>query len=196
MDVNATRAMQKMQGHGERGASKRSDKMQLRGQASHSRIAPSSSPPHSRLLDTLATTTKLASKWRSVIAHPTSPNTADQTHNGQPKPQIRHAETSPMDITHDTPFASAEQIAGSYIPPTGAPGFTQASVLGMKHHGDGPFEPLTLIGRKDSTSNVLTPEDAIGLKACLPPRQRLTNQWTLLCEFISSYLFKLTKFPT
>ncbi|OXG18189.1 oxidation resistance protein 1 [Cryptococcus neoformans Tu259-1] len=179
-DVNATQAMQKMQDLGEHGASKRNDKVQLGGQASHSHIAPSSSTSHSRLLDTLATTTKLASKWRSVITHPTSPNIADQTHNGPSKPHMRHAETSPMDITHDTPFASAEQIAGSYIPPTGAPGFTQAPVLGLRHHGDGAFEPLALIGRKNSTSNVLTPEDAIGLKACLPPRQRLTNQWTLL----------------
>lgn len=183
-DDNATRAMQKMQGDGE----KLSDKMQLRGPASHSHIALTSSPPHSKLLDTLAATTKMASKWRSVITHPTPPSSADRTQNGQPRPHVRHSETSPMDISHDTPFASAEQIAGSYIPPTGAPGFTQASAAGQKHHGDGTFEHLALIGRKNSTSNVLTSEDAVGLRACLPPRQRLTNQWTLLCEFLF-YLF-------
>lgn len=191
-DDNATRAMQKMQGHGE----KLSDKMQLREPAGHSHTALTSSPPHSKLLDTLAATTKMASKWRSVITHPTPPSSADRTQNGQPRPHVRHSETSPMDISHDTPFASAEQIAGSYIPPTGAPGFTQASAAGLKHHGDGMFEHLALIGRKNSTSNVLTSEDAVGLRACLPPRQRLTNQWTLLCEFLSTYLFELTKLPT
>ncbi|KIS00055.1 oxidation resistance protein 1 [Cryptococcus deuterogattii 2001/935-1] len=175
-DDNATRAMQKMQGHGE----KLSDKMQLREPAGHSHTALTSSPPHSKLLDTLAATTKMASKWRSVITHPTPPSSADRTQNSQPRPHVRHSETSPMDISHDTPFASAEQIAGSYIPPTGAPGFTQASAAGLKHHGDGMFEHLALIGRKNSTSNVLTSEDAVGLRACLPPRQRLTNQWTLL----------------
>ncbi|KAK8843413.1 hypothetical protein IAR55_007070 [Kwoniella newhampshirensis] len=140
------------------------------------------SPPHGKLLDTLATTTKLASKWRSVLNHSTfvPPGHAlnEQQFN---HPQTTLAEPIPIDVTHDTPFASADQIAGSYTAPAGAPGFDprEARVKGPQR-GEEEWGHIRLSGRRETTDQVLKVADADSLRQHLPPRQRLASIWTLL----------------
>nr|XP_031862300.1 uncharacterized protein CI109_002265 [Kwoniella shandongensis]KAA5529372.1 hypothetical protein CI109_002265 [Kwoniella shandongensis] len=141
----------------------------------------SHSPPH-KLLDTIVTTTRLASKWRSALNHSTFANPQQPSH----EPQGRHAspglaEPIPIEVTHDTPFASAEQIAGSYSAPAGAPGFNPRNVtVKARPVGEGDWGHISLVGRRDITDQVLKPSDADSLRLHLPPRQRLANTWTLL----------------
>ncbi|WVF65697.1 hypothetical protein IAT40_000428 [Kwoniella sp. CBS 6097] len=145
----------------------------------------SRSPPHhSRLLDTLATTTKLASKWRSALTNSTfTPAETDRTGSTHRDQTItKTPEPVPIDINHNTPFATAEQISGSYTAPTGAPGFdsharSSTSSRASQHEDWGH---ITLLGRRDTTSPVLSVADADQLRQHVPPRQRLSSSWTLL----------------
>ncbi|ODN74653.1 hypothetical protein L202_06993 [Cryptococcus amylolentus CBS 6039] len=143
---------------------------------------------HSTLFNTLATTTKLASRWKSALAPQVHSPTSDMsgyhprghhevpTHQTSPPPL-----PVPIDITHKTPFASAEQLAHSYVAPTGAPGF-----IGQHNSSVQDIKPreyrgrVVLKGRRDSTDEVLSVPMADSLQHHLPPRQRLINEWSLL----------------
>ncbi|WWC73233.1 uncharacterized protein I206_107199 [Kwoniella pini CBS 10737] len=138
------------------------------------------SPPHqSKLLDTLATTTKIASKWRSAISNSTF---VPPHHSSLPEqhstPGLSHAEPIPIDVTHQTPFATPEQIAGSYRPPSGAPGFNPHQVADAKHNDQNEDEwgQIRLKGRRESTAPVLQAADAHRLRRHLPPRQLSLDQ--------------------
>lgn len=129
----------------------------------------------SRLLNTLATTNKVASKWKSVL----DPATFESPIDDLPSSSI------PIGITHTTPFASAEQIAGSYSAPSGAPGFDphaegQQSRPGTGG-GEGEWPNVVLLGRREGTHVVMTQSLADHLRRKLPPRQRLSRQWSLIC---------------
>lgn len=98
--------------------------------------SPSSSSPRSpiqsRLLDTLATTGKIASKWRQSIEHdlfdPPPPQPQAGPSSGTASTAASTGSASLLsgllpNVTHSSPFATAPQLAGSYVPPSGAPGF-------------------------------------------------------------------------
>ncbi|WVN87759.1 uncharacterized protein L203_102954 [Cryptococcus depauperatus CBS 7841] len=137
------------------------------------------SPSHSLFLNSLATTTKLASRWRSVITQGANPSQANGNTPGyQLSPTLY---TEPLPVTHETPFASAEELAGSYVAPTGAPGFNNRERKSGAHlQENDEWSPVKLLGRREISEKVLGPSDAQKLRICLPPRQRLSNQWTLL----------------
>ncbi|WVW79046.1 hypothetical protein I302_101009 [Kwoniella bestiolae CBS 10118] len=182
-DDGAAREMRKVQEHdpgvGLAGPSYASSSTQG---SDLSRTITRSPPHHSKLLDTLATTSKLASKWRSAItsstfAPPTNPGSNEARGSSIP----RSPEPIPIDITHQTPFATAEQVAGSYRAPSGAPGFDPRQGISPRYNDrDEEWGHVTLSGRRDSTAPVLTTKDADQLRGHLPPRQRLSSAWTLL----------------
>ncbi|OCF44906.1 hypothetical protein I317_01185 [Kwoniella heveanensis CBS 569] len=145
----------------------------------------STTPPHHpTLLDKLATTTKLASKWRSALTSSTfAPPESDRPPSvHQNNPLHRTPEPIPIDVNHNTPFATAEQIAGSYTAPTGAPGFDSHSHASPKRRigQDEDWGHVSLMGRRDVTAPVLSVSDADQLRQHIPPRQRLSSAWTLL----------------
>ncbi len=170
-------------------------------------VTRSRSPAHSKLFSTLATTTKLASKWKSVL----EPVSAFSSTTAQ-QPVCRHRrDTSgqsrtalPIDVTHSTPFASAQRIAGSYIPPEGAPGYDphvpHVPAGQPPSAEDREYSGTKLFGRREGTVQVLSLSgaDKVGgqspdrlsantiprqLREYLPPRQSLAKAWTLLCEY-------------
>lgn len=118
----------------------------------HQEAGPSTSPIRSRLLDTLATTSKAASKWRQSIEHDLF---------------------DPPPVTHISPFANAEQLAGSRIAPSGAPGFVP---IESHRTPEAKVDSVTLAG----ASSCLTVSLADQLRRHLPPRQRLSPTWRLL----------------
>jgi hypothetical protein len=154
----------------------------------------SRSPSQSKLMHTLATTTKMASKWKTVLDpsmfHPPSnhPTKGFSTSSLDLEPPVR-SYTEPIEVTHTSPFATAEQLAGTYIPPSGAPSYTHEK---KDHRGpvvtEEKWPDTKLLGRRTGTAEVLTPHLADALRQTLPPRQRLSNTWTLLCELSSSSL--------
>ncbi|RSH95385.1 oxidation resistance protein 1 [Saitozyma podzolica] len=155
-----------------------------RGQTPEQENSPSKSgSAHSKLLNTLTTTTKLASKWKTVLDpatfHPPHPF---PPHSPTPEAERASPTAAPIDITHTTPFATPEQVAGSYIPPTGAPGFNAHSNVeahaGQSNRDEWPR--LSLRGRREVTIPVLTQSQADQLRRHLPPRQRMSGGWTLL----------------
>ena len=93
---------------------------EMEGDDVWSQSGPSSPTRSQRMLHTIATSTKLASKWKSQVHAQEDPHAngilttrqATQTWTAQP-----------VDITHETPFMYAEVTPGSNAPPTGAPGF-------------------------------------------------------------------------
>lgn len=156
----------------------------------------SRSPTQSKLMHTLATTTKIASKWKTVLDpsmfHPPSNHQSGRLSampglNDNDVPARFTAE--PIEVTHTTPFATPEQVAGSYTAPGGAPAFNAHEKQSQKR-GDAASEwPETkLIGRRLGTSEILTPHLADSLRQALPPRQRLSSTWSLLCKLTSSHL--------
>ncbi|KAK6904580.1 hypothetical protein I203_105396 [Kwoniella mangroviensis CBS 8507] len=182
-DDGAAREMRKVQQHdpgitimGSSNPSSSSEGSDLR------RTITRSPPHHSKLLDTLATTSKIASKWRSAITK----STFTPPHNIVPAENqyiasTKHSEPVPIDITHQSPFATAEQVAGSYRAPSGAPGFDPRQNASPRYNDkDDEWGKVTLSGRRDSTEPVLTSADAYKLRGNLPPRQRLSGNWTLL----------------
>ena len=131
------------------------------------------SPAQSRLFNTLATTTKLASKWKSTIdsglhPHP-QPHARSQTH---PPPTFHTADPSsefgslpptalPIEVTHETPFANPEHLAGSYVPPSGAPGFIDEKVARKRGADDGDeWGGTKLVGRRENSDPVLLQTEA------------------------------------
>ncbi|EIW66885.1 hypothetical protein TREMEDRAFT_72262 [Tremella mesenterica DSM 1558] len=139
------------------------------------------SPTQSRLLNTLATTTKVASKWKSVLDPHSFPHADDPAL--PKKPSVPPSATAlPIGITHTTPFATPEELSGSYIAPTGAPAFNRR----VNDHTSRPEDSskewvgVRLTGRREGTHQLLNQTIADKLRACLPPRQRLASQWQLL----------------
>lgn len=130
--------------------------------ASESRSGPSRSNTGShaqaKLFNTLATTTKIASKWRASVDpnlfHPPSPSEASQ-HQGSHSPTPT---ALPIEVTHTSPFACADRYPGAYIPPSGAPAFRPEAPTSFSqqasHH---EWAGTVLAGRRESTSPVLQP---------------------------------------
>lgn len=153
---------------------------------------PSRSPTQSKLMHTLATTTKMASKWKTVLDpsmfhppsnHPARHPTMPTAHDKEPPPR---STAEPIEVTHTTPFATPEQVAGSYIAPGGAPAFHGNEKQRQKRGAVNPEWPETkLVGRRLGTSEILTPHLADSLRQALPPRQRLSSTWSLLCELFN-----------
>jgi len=114
----------------------------------------------SKLFNTLTTTSRLASKWKSSADH----NTFNQLspHAG-PTPTAQ-----PIDISHSTPFAPWDRGSGGYIPPAGAPGFlpeADGSVDTFNKVKD--FSGTSLWGRRDATEAVLSPRVADQVRSSL-----------------------------
>jgi hypothetical protein len=160
------------------------------GTSSNSVLPPARSPSQSKLMHTLASTTKIASKWKTVLDpsmfHPPSnhpPPRGLSTSSWDLESPIR-TYTEPIEVTHTTPFATAEQIAGSYIPPGGAPSFNSHEKKQVRdsEKAEEKWPDTKLVGRRAGTAEILTPHLADSLRQALPPRQRLSNTWTLLCE--------------
>jgi hypothetical protein len=112
----------------------------------------------SKLFNTLATTTKLASKWRASIDpnlfHPPSPSTASL----HPQSQSPTPTALPIEVTHTSPFAPSDRHPGTYIAPSGAPAFrpeTMAPDTQLHIHHE--WAGTTLEGRRESTAPVLQP---------------------------------------
>ena len=130
----------------------------------------SESPSHhgsaqSILFNTFANTTKLAAKWKHVLESSAIPPPGMQTQPHQPiqghHPLFSGPIAQAIDITHVSPFASAQQLAGSYIPPTGAPAFDLNSPIAVIHAGHSDdFSGTRLLGRRDETVKVLLHKDA------------------------------------
>ena len=128
------------------------------------------SPVHSRLLDTLATTGKIASKWRQSIEHdlfdppPAQPGSSgsstaatSSTASAGPLPMLSGLLPS---VSHSSPFASAPQLAGSYVPPSGAPGFVPQEQ--ERRRSTAELEvAIRLNGRSASTQTVLESAHAV-----------------------------------
>jgi hypothetical protein len=152
------------------------------------------SPSQSKLMHTLATTTKMASKWKTVLDpsmfHPPSnqpPSRGFSRSSLDLEPPVR-SYTDPIEVTHTTPFATAEQLAGTYIPPSGAPSYDWREKKEIRREDllNEKWPDTKLVGRRAGTAEILTPHLADSLRQSLPPRQRLSNTWTLLCESIKS----------
>jgi hypothetical protein len=150
---------------------------------------PLRSPSQSKLMHTLATTTKIASKWKTVLDpsmfHPPNnhPSRGYSTSSLDLEPPIK-SYSDPIEVTHTTPFATAQQIAGSYIAPAGAPSFDSHEKQAVRSYEivEEKWPDTKLVGRRAGTAEILTPHLADALRRSLPPRQRLSNTWTLLCK--------------
>lgn len=142
------------------------------------------SPRPRSLVDAFATS-KIATRWkRSVLG----PNLQQVT--GEPEPPSKTA--VPIDVSHTSPFASRDQIAGSYIAPEGAPGFRPQDG-GSRWDEDSEWANTKLEGRRESTTPVLSQAQAQAvrtdmslyltskLRPHLPARQRIYDTWHLLC---------------
>lgn len=115
------------------------------------------SPRPRSLVDAFATS-KLASRWkRSVLG----PNLIHQL-AGEPEPPSKTA--VPIDVSHTSPFASRDQIAGTYIAPDGAPGFRSGD-SGGHWSEEGSWANTRLEGRRESTTPVLSQAQAEAVSA-------------------------------
>lgn len=148
------------------------------------------SPSQSKLMHTLASTTKMASKWKTVLDptmfHPPShqpPTRGFSTSSLDLEPPVR-SYADHIEVTHTTPFATAEQLAGTYIPPSGAPSYDSHEKKEVRRDeaSNEKWPDTKLVGRRTGTAEILTPHLADALRQSLPPRQRLSDTWTLLCE--------------
>ena len=150
---------------------------------------PLRSPSQSKLMHTLATTTKIASKWKTVLDpsmfHPPNIHSSRgySTSSMDLEPPIK-SYSDPIEVTHTTPFATAEQIARSYIAPVGAPSFDSREKKAARNDEmtEEKWPDTRLVGRRMGTAEILTPHLADALRQSLPPRQRLSNTWSLLCK--------------
>jgi hypothetical protein len=87
---------------------------------------------------------------------------APDLHSSAPDAEQASTSALPIDITHTTPFATAQQIAGSYIAPSGAPGFNSHG-LERERVADPTAEQwqsTSLTGRREGTTPVLSAEQA------------------------------------
>jgi hypothetical protein len=122
----------------------------------------SSSPIQSKLLNTLATTTSLASRWKSAIHHTDSIPGSKQNPLDDSELEFSFSLGSAKEVSHVTPFATSEQLAGSYVPPTGAPSFMPTDHVKSHPHPTSPEEwsGTSLNGRRSGTTRVLEPSIA------------------------------------
>lgn len=96
------------------------------------------------LADALAAT-KLAGRWKRSVLNP--------THVGEADPPSKTA--IPINVSHTSPFASIEQIAGSYTAPTGTPGFRPSGPTSHTSEPESEWLDTRLSGRRDLTTPVL-----------------------------------------
>lgn len=61
----------------------------------------------------------------------------------------------PIDVTHKSPFATQNQITGSYSAPEGAPGFVPTSTVGLHDEEEDEYANTNLVGRGEMTEPVL-----------------------------------------
>lgn len=153
------------------------------------------SPTQSKLLHALTSTAKVAHKWKGVLEHVTPPQEVLMpTTAGHHEDHI----SQPIEVNHTTPFATPEQLAGVYVAPAGAPGFSNAG-----NHITRPNEQampessrLRLVGRRLGTTEILTGHLASKVSlfrnrskltsqlwSDLPSRHKLSRTWSLLCEW-------------
>lgn len=121
--------------------------------------APQSQTSRSKLLNTLSTGAKIATKWKTVMD--LVPPEKTELHNESPTPTAL-----PIDVTHFTPFATPEQVAGSYVAPSGAPNFAPSSPIPLAaSHPNMEWSGTTLIGRGPTTQQILSSHmaDQVGL---------------------------------
>lgn len=104
----------------------------------------SHSPPRSRSIVDAFATSGLATRWKRSLRGP---------HVGV-EPDTHSKTAVPIDISHKSPFASVDQIAGSYAPPDGAPGF-KPSTTSAEYSPDDEWIGTTLDGRRELTAPVL-----------------------------------------
>ena len=122
-------------------------------------------PAQTKLLNALTNTAKLASKWKSVIdpiAIAPSGQYPNRHHYRRQDLDLLRATAQPIDVTHFNPFASPEQIAGSYTGPSGAPGYDAHLRDAVQHasSSEDDFGGTTLRGRRAGTVEVLSRNDA------------------------------------
>ena len=121
------------------------------------------SPASSKLFNTLATTSKLASKWKTAM-DPTSsaalPASLAQPGRVHHPGDLQKVSTTalPVEVTHTTPFASTDHIVGSYTAPAGAPGFDAHAFKEdpLQHVAEEEFRGTRLRGRQNGTAEVLS----------------------------------------
>jgi hypothetical protein len=136
------------------------------------------SPTRSRpsIADTFATS-RLASKWkRSVLSN--------SHFGGGGGPDDGPTKTAELiDVNHKSPFATAQQIAGTYVAPTGAPAFKPGR--GDLHDDEDEYANTTLMGRRELTEPVLEVAQA----------REVSSAHCCLCGLLAfSHYFSVTGF--
>jgi len=140
----------------------------------------SSSPQPSTLAATLPR------KWMSTLLSssvPALPATDRRDASGSPSQRKTERKTERKTVlpslTHDSPFSTPV-----FIPPTGAPGFTgdhHWNISGFEfEEQDRRLRKIDLVGRRESTTPILTAELAEQLRGSLPALSRLARSWSLL----------------
>lgn len=139
---------------------------------------------------------KTKSKWTSLLS---SPTTSPTTPAPIADPDFE------SHVTHTTPFHSHLGVGGSYVPPSGAPGFRPDVAPREGSQWDDLDEKgIELVGRRETTVDILSsgaaemvrlpsltgarcqsyrltrPPSREQLRPHLPPRPRLASTWTLL----------------
>lgn len=110
------------------------------------------SPRPRSLVDAFATS-KLATRWKRSVLGPS----VMHQFGAEPEPPSKTA--VPIDVSHTSPFASRDQISGSYIPPEGAPGF-RSQDGGGRWVEESEWANTKLEGRRESTTPVLSQAQA------------------------------------
>ena len=150
-----------------------------RGTATKDDSLVASSPAHTKLFNTLATT-KLGSKWKSALDHGASsiariqpPVTHKTTlHSSLDSEHGQNTTALHIDINHTTPFMSSETVVGSYIPPSGAPGFKpETKSIPTTSAAPEDWSGTRLLERRETTAHVLTNTDADKVRTLLSPRK-------------------------
>lgn len=138
---------------------------------------PGNGLPHSQhsLLDALATT-KVASRWKRSVLNPL---------RAEAEPPSKTA--VPIDVSHNSPFASVDQIAGrSYVAPSGAPGFRPASETTHRAVEGDEWANTRLEGRRDTTEPVLTTQQAqlVSTRPCTQQGGSDHHSYGLFCPHV------------
>jgi hypothetical protein len=178
------------QGHGRENSNGMSIPGSKAGESSTMSAASPRSPIQARLLDTLATTGKIASKWRQSIEHdlfdPAPPQAGNLSSAAGGPSSLATAAAAPAslissflpNVSHSSPFATAPQLAGSYVPPSGAPGFMPQEE--PTRRDTAPVEAvIRLHGRNPDTQEVLDPALAglVGFGSSLTSRCLYDNEY-------------------
>lgn len=113
---------------------------------------------HAKLLSSLATTKKIASKWKTVLEPSESSSIA---HIGPRTAPSLTAEL--IDVTHTTPFQSNGSYSAGYMAPSGAPGFRPEASGAIHRPSDASghiVRPVKLAARQEGTQPVLAADEA------------------------------------